>query len=316
MHEQDTYTHLDLSLNGLSDTVAHCIFQALQQNTTLIYLNLANNKISGCEDNAQALLKLLQVNKTLTHLILSDNVNIFAYSLASSRCILEGLQQNTTLVHLNLANTGIYRSATKDTTCIRALTTTMLQVNTSLTHLNLSYSDLSSGVCSIFKILQHNTTLVHLELSITMNNCHNIESTFQALNKMLKTNKALAYLKFSHNGISESYACSIFKALRHNTALVHLDLNEHSMCISDKVAVCIAGALEFNCSLQILIIPSDWIGNTSIGFAHIVKSLGSNTTLRELHLCSGNRKLVKEKVQGIHRIRQEKELHPVRIAIV
>ena len=129
LNRNNTLTHLDLSYNRLSDLGAHCIFQGLQQNTTLIYLNLHNNGITSCEGTAQALKKLLQTNKTLIHLDLSEN-QIFSNS--SSRCILlEGFQLNTTLVHLNLANTGI--SVTEDT--IHAFST-MLQA--SLTHLDLS----------------------------------------------------------------------------------------------------------------------------------------------------------------------------------
>ena len=195
-----TLTHLDLSHNRLSDSGAHCIFQGLQQNTTLIYLNLQSNGIKGCEDTAQALNKLFQVNKTLTHLNLSDN------KMFCSRHIFEGLQHNTTLVHLNLVNTGI--SAAKD----KALAT-MLQKNTSLTHLILSRNfNLSLGTRSIFKTLQHNTTLVHLDLSQTG---MNIQSTFQALNNMIKMNKTLAYLNLSNNTISDSGVCSIFNTIPH-----------------------------------------------------------------------------------------------------
>ena len=64
-----------------------------------------------------------------------------------------------------------------------------------------------------------------------------IQSTFQAVNKMLKMNKTLAYLDLSRNGISDSDVCSVFQALQHNTALVHLDLHNFSKYISDEVAL-------------------------------------------------------------------------------
>ena len=139
---------------------------------------------------------------------------------------------------------------------------------------------------------------------------HNIQSTFQALNEMLKMNKTLTYLNLSNKHISDSAACSIFQALQHNTALVHLDLHDVDkiMHVSDEVAVCIAEALESNCSLQTLDIRS----NRIIGFDRIAKSLESNTTLRELHLVyNHDETTVNEKVQAIHRIRQKKGLHPV-----
>ena len=152
---------------------------------------------------------------------------------------------------------------------------------------------------------------------MVMIHSHNIQSTFQALNEMLKMNKTLTYLNLSNKHISDSAACSIFQALQHNTALVHLDLHDVDkiMHVSDEVAVCIAEALESNCSLQILDIRSNQIGN--IGFDRITKSLESNTTLRKLYLVHdrGEPTMSDEKVQAIHRIRQEKGLHPVYIGM-
>ena len=126
-------------------------------------------------------------------------------------------------------------------------------------------------------------------------------------------NNTLTYMKLSNNTISVSAACSIFQALQHNTALVHLDLHG-ATCTSDEVAVCIAEALESNCVLQVLDIRSNQIAN--IGFDRIAKSLESNNTLKELHLVyNRGETTVNEKVQAIHRIRQEKGLHPVYIGM-
>ena len=52
--------------------------------------------------NGSALNKMLQVNKSLTHLDLSNN-SIFTDS--GPRCVFEGLQHNSTLVNLNLSHT-------------------------------------------------------------------------------------------------------------------------------------------------------------------------------------------------------------------
>ena len=113
--------------------------------------------------------------------------------------------------------------------------------------------------------------------------------------------------------VSDSTTCSIFQALKHNTTLIHLYLLG-AICISDEVAVCIAEVLKSNCSIQILNIYSNGIGN--IGFDCIAESLESNTTLRELYLVYNcGETTVNEKVQTIHRIRQEKGLHPVYIGV-
>ena len=126
-------THLDLSENEiLCDSGAHYVFEVLQSNTTLVNLNLSNTGITAADpDTARSLTKMLQVNKSLTHLDLSEN-EVLCDSRA--HCIFEGLLSNTTLVNLNLSNTGITAA---DTDTARSLTK-MLQVNKSLTHLDVS----------------------------------------------------------------------------------------------------------------------------------------------------------------------------------
>ena len=95
-----------------------------------MHLNLANTRLVATEDTAQALTTMLQVNKTLTHLNLSNNPK---FSDSGAYCVFQGLQHNTTLVHLNLSTTRLV--AAEDTA--QALNK-MLRVNKTLTHLDLS----------------------------------------------------------------------------------------------------------------------------------------------------------------------------------
>ena len=172
-------THLNLSYNNFSDSGAHCIFECLQNNTTLVHLNLSSTGITATDpDTARSLTKMLQVNKSLTHLDLSQNK-------FSTHYIFEGFQHNTTLVNLNLSSTGIMAT---DPDTARSLTK-MLRKNKSLTRLDLSQNNLSDSVVQcisenlkrnamvelnlsdtgisakcIFQVLKHNTTLLHLVL--------------------------------------------------------------------------------------------------------------------------------------------------------
>ena len=84
-------THLDLSgANLLSESVARCIFEGLQDNNTLVYLNLSCTGITATDpDTAQSLTKMLQVNKSLKQIDLSWNEH---FSDTGARCIFEGLQ--------------------------------------------------------------------------------------------------------------------------------------------------------------------------------------------------------------------------------
>ena len=69
-----TLTHLDLSCNALfSDFGAHCIFQGLQHNTTLVSLDLSGTQIAATEDTVKTLTKMLDVNKT--HILTSRTIN-------------------------------------------------------------------------------------------------------------------------------------------------------------------------------------------------------------------------------------------------
>ena len=74
LHSNKTLTHLDLSDNEkFSNSGADCVFQGLQHNTTLVYLNLSKTRLAATEDTAKALTTIFHFNKTLTHLDLSDN---------------------------------------------------------------------------------------------------------------------------------------------------------------------------------------------------------------------------------------------------
>ena len=149
--DPQTHPRLDRSL---SDSGARCIFEGLQHNTTLVNLSLCKNGITATNpDTARSLTKMLQVNKSLTHLDLSQN------RLCDSvlHYIFEGVHHNTSLVNLSLRKNCI--TAT-DLDTARSLTK-MLQVNKSLTHLDLLQNDLSdSGACCIFEGLQRCSELL------------------------------------------------------------------------------------------------------------------------------------------------------------
>ena len=244
------------------------LFEGLRNNSVLMHLNLSNTGLIATEDTAQALATMLRVNKTLTHLDLSQN-QYFSHLRAYR--VFQSLQHNTALVHLNLCNTGLV--LTEDTA---QAFTTMLQVNKTLTHLDLSGNYdllLDSGAC-VFQGLQHNTSLVHLNLSKT--GIVATEDTAQALSTMLRVNKTLAHLDLSQNQyFSHLGVCCVFQGLQHNTSLVYMNLSNTG--IRNKGAEYIAQAIESNCCLQTLDISKNRI--TDNGFACIDKSLKTNTTL-------------------------------------
>ena len=211
-----TLTHLDLSHNKIfSDSVAYCVFQGLQHNTSLVHLNLSNIGLVPTEDTAQALTTMLQINKTIKHLDLSWNWN---FSDKGWYCVFQGLQHNTTLVHLNLRYTRLLAFA-KST--LQALTT-MLRINKTIKHLDLSlnrtFSD--SGTLCICQGLQHNTTLVYLNLSNTGITDKGAEYIAQAI----ESNRSLQTLDISINKITDNGFACIDKSLETNTTLTLIRL--------------------------------------------------------------------------------------------
>ena len=260
------------------------ISEALQTNTSLTKLSLPHMSLYHTKQNGSALTKMLQVNKSLTDLDLSNNS---AISDSGARCIFEGLQHNTVLVNLNLSQTSI--TATDPNTA--GSLTKMLQVNKSLTHLDLSnnitFSD--SGARCIFEGLQHNTTLVNVNLSHT-GIAAITPNTARSLTTMLQVNQSLKYLHlsnyFSHKITDFGIISCIFKGLEHNTSLCYLDLHvvsSFSYIHPVTTAEHIARALKSNCSLHTLNIAG-WRFLGRNGISLILDSLMINSTLKTLYV--------------------------------
>ena len=146
-------THIDLSCNESLSLEVWCVFEGLQYSTSLVKLNLRCTGITATDpDTAMSLTKMLKANKSLTHLDLSQNES---FSL-EAHCIFEGLQNNSSLVHLNLCHTGITTSDPNTTTALIQ----MLEANKSLTHLDLSQNkSFSLKAHYTFEGLQYNILL-------------------------------------------------------------------------------------------------------------------------------------------------------------
>ena len=136
------------------------LWEALQTNSSLTELYITCGEIKCNVNDGLALKEMLEMNNSLSYLNLS---NMNSVNLAAT-FIYQGLQHNTTLVHLFLSNIGL--EATEDTA--QALTT-MLQVNKTLKLLDLSSNESfsNSGAYSIFQGLQQNATLVNLNLMVS-----------------------------------------------------------------------------------------------------------------------------------------------------
>ena len=291
----------ELDLSSLSEEQVCSIITHLQHyTTTLVNLNLSDTGITA--DTAQSLVRILQVNRSLTHLNLADLKN---FSDFGAYCVFKGLQHNTTLVKLNLRYCDI--TVTNQDTA--RLLSTMLRENNSLTHLNLSgnnnFSDL--GAQCIFESLQHNSTLVYLNLSMTTITATDPD-TARSLTEMLQVNKSLTHLNLSckRKKIPENRIISlIFSALEHNTTLLHLVLCGRK--ISKDDAERIAKTLKSNQSLVTIDIS---LAN-AIRIDIILSALKLNTTLKKM--CITYNWAADVAVGDLLKARKERGLPPIDI---
>ena len=148
-------THLDLSKSiNFTELEARCIFEGLQHSTTLVSLNLSSTGITATDpDTARSLTKMLQVNKSLTHLDLSSN-GTHENSIISHT--FKGLKLNTTLLDLDISYMTITDS---DAECIAQA----MSCNHSLQSLNICFFYVSDeGIHRILDSLKLNTSLKSL----------------------------------------------------------------------------------------------------------------------------------------------------------
>ena len=257
------------------DDVLLPIAEAMQTNTSLAKLSLPCMNLHDTKQNGSALTKMLQVNKSLTHLDLSMN----KFSDSGACYIFEGLQQNATLLNLNLSNT-INRATNPATT---KSFTQMLLSNVSLAHLDLSLNSciLKSGA-SVFEGLKHNNTLVNLNLSET-GIVATDRDTARSLTEILQENEKLAHLDLSKNTVSDSVARCIFEGLEHNTALVNLNLSKSGIKANDPAtAMSLTKMLQENKKLAHLDLSKNTFSD--LGARCIFKGLEQNTTLVSLNV--------------------------------
>ena len=136
--------------------------KAMQTRSYLTRLQLQNINLECTKEDGDALIEMLQCNKSLTHLDLASNKT---FSDFGAYCIFRGLQHNTALTYLNLSKTGM---TDKGAVYIAEI----LDSNCPLQTLNISYNRIGGdGFASIAKSLISNTiALNHLYISFTTTN--------------------------------------------------------------------------------------------------------------------------------------------------
>ncbi|KAJ3190210.1 T-complex-associated testis-expressed protein 1 [Gaertneriomyces sp. JEL0708] len=102
-HPSSTLSHLDLTLNHLSDEGGCTLLTLLQKNTTLTDLNLAANDLRTT--SLEALAQLLRKHPNMRSIDVS--VNGFVGQDDGGRKLFEGLEGNKTMIRLELRQSGL-----------------------------------------------------------------------------------------------------------------------------------------------------------------------------------------------------------------
>ena len=176
-----TLKFLHIAGNSIGDDGISAVSDGLYANTTLIQLVACSCEF--CVEGAESIAKMLWVNKTLTHLDISNN-DIGDDGITAVTCSIQ-LQANTTLLEL---------TAFKGLLSINE----MLKNNKTLKKLDIAYNGdedvaISKAVDTFFK---NDCNLIELNLGNTNDECEIVEKCFDT-----------AYLKNSSQPGSRAAHC-------------------------------------------------------------------------------------------------------------
>jgi hypothetical protein len=163
----------------------------------------------------EAIAHMLRTNDNLTHFR-----TCHWHLEPSDVCkILESLQKNQTLLHLDLFGCKGVKGPD-----VSAKMMDLLRMNRSLTRIDLSDTPLEqSDVCKISESLQKNQTLLSLELWA----CKGVKGPDVSAKMMdlLRMNRSLTRIDLSDTPLEQSDVCKILESLQKNQALRHLNLS-------------------------------------------------------------------------------------------
>ena len=207
LRTSQTIIHVNLCSNDIGPEWAQAIFGCLLENNTIISLDLSSkeglNRNRLGTQGVESLEWILQKNKTLQFL----NLGSTAIGLTGLECILAGLENNNTLINLDLANNELGPQSTN------LIANTLY--TTQLLELNLSNNKLTDvgidKLAAMFRISTKNTILEKINLS---NN----------LITSLGKNPYLKRLVLSNNRFSGRGFNNITYLLWENSTLTHLEL--------------------------------------------------------------------------------------------
>ena len=279
---------VDLSGEQIEIDLAAKLFGVLITNKTLTHLNLSQSMELGIGP-FQILAYALGTNTTLTALNLTDN----ELSNADFESLAAALGKNATLTSLDLTHNELSHAGVNSLAAA-------LETNRSLKDLNLSWNNLCpADVDSLAASLTRNAALTKLDLScnrlgdstLLFKNKTSLKelvltgnylgpATAESIGAALTTNTTLTCLVLSVNNLGPSGAASLATALKTNTTLTKLCLSDNNLGFSG--AESLAAALKTNSTVTELNLSKNNLGPG--GAEYLADALKINTALTKLDL--------------------------------
>ena len=310
--------NINISKNYISSEGLLYFMEALNNNRILQVINITHNNVtrSGftnikkCIENLQHPIQIIaswneinsfggvvaKIYNTCTPGTTEDDVWSFKYYDPDHMvtCLSECLNENDTLLNLNLGYTKITSEGAKKIG-------EAIQVNTTLQKLDIYNNQVSDdGAAAISDGLKSNNTL--LEFNMSSNQITNVGA--KKIGEAIQVNIALQKLDISNNKVSDDGAAAISNSLKSNNSLQELNMSFNQ--ITNEGAKKIAEAIKVNTTLHTLYLRQYNINDVLSFNITVLTAVYHNNTLMKLSLpyvWDDNKRLVDSEVEKINKER-------------
>ncbi len=209
----------DLGPNGVEALLQPLTGHATARpgNKSSTHLTIGGSCFKMLQGAGEAIAHMLRTNDTLTHFRFPGDNELEPSDVCK---ILESLQKNQTLLHLDLFGCKGVKGPD-----VSAKMMDLFRINRSLNHIDLSDTPLEqSDVCKILESLQKNQTLHSLRLHA----CQGVKGP-NVLAKMMdlfQMNRSLRDIDLDGTPLEQSDVCQILESLQKNQTLRRLDLSQ------------------------------------------------------------------------------------------
>ncbi|CAI2381925.1 unnamed protein product [Moneuplotes crassus] len=212
------FSHLDLRKNVLGNQGLRELSKSLLMNSSLIHLDIGSNDITF--EGANSFFKSMIKHKTLTSISIANSDGLHRNRIRAKGCIGLNhlLKKNKIISMLNLSGNNIGKEG------VKIFLKDLDPVDMNLVYLNLTNNDLGFDCIRDLRPLFESPALSELRLS----NNKLDDSTAEAISSYFyKEICKMKKIDLSCNNITSKGACILFRSLKQNRFLTHLNLRNN-----------------------------------------------------------------------------------------